>query len=135
MPASALEQLIDRVLHILGPDAQAEQVEQLVAACLDYAQKPHETPSGERVIITAFGCDRPGILAHLTQILYEAGVNILDVSQKILQDYFTLIMIADISRMEPTLKELQEQLVRMGEQLGIRVYVQHEELFNAMFRP
>ncbi len=135
MPESSLEHLVDRILQILGPEAQSEQVEELVAACLEYARKPSEFPSGERVIITAFGCDRPGILANLTRILFEAGVNILDVSQKILQEYFTLIMIADISRMQPSLKELQERLTRVGEQLGIRVYVQHEELFNAMFRP
>src|SRR6056297_3293049 len=98
--------LIDRIADALGPDASPAQVESVARAVLS-AQNGHATPArpsnapavgvgpiSGRIVVTSYGCDRPGILSALTTELFEAGVNILDVSQKILQGYFTLILLA-----------------------------------------
>jgi ACT domain-containing protein len=92
-------------------------------------------PISGRIIVTSYGCDRPGILSALTTELFEAGVNILDVSQKILQGYFTLILLADLSASGLSPSEVQRRLSGPSERLGVRTLVQHEELFHAMHRP
>ena len=134
-----IRRLVGYVADALGPDASADRVEAIAAAILDAAleeapARPSADP-GNLIIVTAFGHDRPGILAAVTNTVSGAGCNITDVSQKILQTYFTLIMIADISAMRITLAELQQQLTEAGEAIGVRVTAQHEDLFASMHRP
>ena len=145
---SDLRALIDRVANALGPDASPAQVESVARAVLA-AENGHPSPArvpafspsvgdgpiSGRIIVTSYGCDRPGILAALTTELFEAGVNILDVSQKILQDYFTLILLADLSASGLSPTDVQNRLAAPSERLGVRTLVQHEELFHAMHRP
>jgi len=139
--------LIDRIADALGPDASPAQVESVARAVLS-AQNGHATPArpsnapavgvgpiSGRIVVTSYGCDRPGILSALTPELFEAGVNILDVSQKILQGYFTLILLADLSASGLSPSEVQQRLSVPSERLGVRTLVQHEELFHAMHRP
>lgn len=131
--------LVTRVARALGPDATPEKVEAVVAAVLEDDAAP--TPalsspdSGERAVVTAYGVDHPGVLRDVTAGVSEAGCNILDVSQKILQGYFTLIMIIDLAGLRGSIADLQKQLSAIGDALGVRVMVQHEELFDAMHRP
>lgn len=145
--------LVDRIAQALGPAATPTRVEAVAAAVLSLTGdslagdslsgdgSPHAAPllfhdgSGERVIISAFGHDQPGVLARVSTAVFEAGANILDVSQKILQGYFTLIMIADISNPRASMQALQDRLNRIADEFGVRVFVQHEDLFNAMHRP
>jgi ACT domain-containing protein len=142
-----LRALIERIADALGPDAAPTQVESVARAVLSArngrteAPAPFSTPvvgagpiSG-RIIVTSYGCDRPGILSALTTELFDAGVNILDVSQKILQGYFTLILLADLSASGRSPSEVQQRLNGPSERLGVRTLVQHEELFHAMHRP
>ncbi len=126
-----LQRLVRHVAAAMGADATADRVESVARAILD----SEDVVQQDRVIITAFGLDQPGILAGVTGIVAEAGCNILDVSQKILQGYFTMIMIADIAAMKISLTELQGQLRIAGPSLGVRVGAQHEELFARMHRP
>lgn len=146
MPSPAdVRALIDRIADALGPEATPERVERIARAAL--AALPAEPPppptrptvgSGPisgRILVTAYGCDRPGILAAIASELRDLGVNVLDVSQKILQGYFTLILLADLTGSGRTPKEVQERLSGHGDRLGIRILVQHEELFYAMHRP
>lgn len=138
--------LVQRVAEALGPDASPAEVERVARAVLgtrvpSSAEPPPRGPTvgqgpiSGRIILTAYGCDRPGILAALSSELRDLGVNILDVSQKILQGYFTLILLADITGSGTTIGEVQQRLRAHGERLGVRVLVQHEELFEAMARP
>ncbi|MEM6646115.1 MAG: ACT domain-containing protein [Bacteroidota bacterium] len=134
-----LRSLIEQYARILGPAATAERIEALVAATLDATKGEHQgvptTNNGERVLITAYGRDRHGVLAAVTAIVSGMDCNILDVSQKILQGYFTMIMLADIQHMRGSLAELQQRLDDKSRELGVRILAQHEDLFNAMHRP
>ncbi|MGB3543784.1 ACT domain-containing protein, partial [Rubrivirga sp.] len=84
-------------------------------------------------VVTAYGHDRPGVLAAITAELSAAGANILDVSQKVLQGYFTVVLVADLEA--GNLAATRDALSRRGADLGARVLLQHEELFQAMHRP
>lgn len=138
-----IRRLVDRIADALGPGADPAQVEAIAAAVLDTFDadapaSPGTRPAREpidRVIVTAYGLDKPGILAGITNTVSGAGCNIRDVSQKILQEYFTLIMIADISAMHASVADLQKQLADVGQRLGVRIMVQREDLFERMHRP
>jgi len=92
-------------------------------------------PSTEhKVVITVVGKDRIGIIAAITSCLAEHNVNIEDITQKILGEYFTMILVGDISRCPVSLSELRERLIRRGEEVGVRVYLQHASIFRAMHR-
>lgn len=138
-----IRRLVDRIADVLGPNADPAEVEAIATAVLDIYDA--ETPAapgalaarqpGDRVIVTAYGLDKPGILAGITNAVSGAGCNILDVSQKILQEYFTLIMIADITALRGSVADLQQQLAEVGQHLSVRVMVQREDLFERMHRP
>ena len=85
-------------------------------------------------IITVVGIDKIGITAGISNVLAEAGVNILDLNQNILQDYFTMMMLVDLSEANINMKTLKEQLDRKGEELGVSVRLQHEDIFRSMHR-
>ena len=89
---------------------------------------------GQRLIITAVGKDRVGIIAGIANILAEPNVNILDISQTILQGFFTMVMVVDFKESNIELSELKERLSRKGEDLGLVVNVQHEDVFRFMHR-
>ncbi|TDT61107.1 ACT domain-containing protein [Fonticella tunisiensis] len=85
-----------------------------------------------RAVITVIGKDKIGIIAGISTILAECNVNILDISQTILQDYFTMIMLVDLTYMNVSLSELNEKLDKKEESLGVSIKVQHEDIFKAM---
>ena len=87
-----------------------------------------------KAVITVLGRDRVGIIAGITAALAENQVNILDISQTILQDYFTMIMLVEPLEASLSLPELSGRLDVVGEQLGVQVRVQHEAVFTAMHR-
>ena len=89
---------------------------------------------GKRIVITVIGQDRIGIIAGVTNVLADNDVNILDISQTILQDLFTMILVADMEVSPIDLSGLKEQLVCKGKELGVRIEVQHEDLFRYMHR-
>ena len=87
-----------------------------------------------RAVITVLGCDRVGIIAGITAVLAESNTNILDISQTILSDIFTMIMIVDLSAATIDGQELQERLTTKGKELGVEVRLQREEIFRSMHR-
>ena len=89
---------------------------------------------GNRLVITVLGHDRIGIIAGISAVLAEARVNILDISQTILQGFFTMVMVVDISQGLIDIVELREKLVNKGLDLNLQVTVQHEDIFNYMHR-
>jgi ACT domain-containing protein len=86
-----------------------------------------------RAIVSVVGKDQVGIIAKVTTILAENKVNILDISQTILQDFFTMMMLVDVTDY-PDLESLQEQLSEIGDSLGMNISLQLEEIFQAMHR-
>jgi ACT domain-containing protein len=90
--------------------------------------------SSDRLIISVFGVDHPGIVAGVAQILAEAGCSIVDINQTVVQGKFAMVIVGDASRARQSTTELKERLRQEGEQLGVRIYAQREDLFNAMHR-
>lgn len=87
-----------------------------------------------KAVITVIGEDKVGIIAKVTGVLAEDGINILDISQTILNNYFTMIMITDISKMSVNFEELNSKLSELGTQIGVTIKIQHQDIFNAMHK-
>ena len=85
-------------------------------------------------VLTVIGKDRIGIIAAVSNILADSNINILDISQTIMQGFFTMIMLVDISQMSLSFSEISERLERKGQELGLSIRLQHEDIFNAMHR-
>ena len=87
-----------------------------------------------KAIVTVIGKDRVGIIADVSQLLAQRGVNVLDISQTVLQDYFTMVMLVDAGGCTITFAELTSLLRAEGERLGLEIRAQREDIFNAMHR-
>ena len=87
-----------------------------------------------RAIVTVIGKDKPGIISKVSTNLAEVNVNIEDISQTIVQGNFTMIMLCDLSASKLILKELKAKMEELGEQIGVSIHVQHEDIFNAMHK-
>ena len=90
--------------------------------------------ASHRMIISVFGVDHPGIVAGVAQILAAAECSIIDINQTVVQGKFAMVIISDMTRAKESAGELKERLRREGENLGVRIYAQREDLFNAMHR-
>ncbi|MEW6171626.1 MAG: ACT domain-containing protein [Bacillota bacterium] len=88
----------------------------------------------QRIIVTVLGHDRVGIIAGVAGVLAENNVNILDISQTILQEFLVMIMIADISGSSVDLGSLKTRLAEKGRELGVQIDAQHEDAFVYMHR-
>lgn len=93
-----------------------------------------ETTIGSRIIVSVLGHDRVGIIAAVTNILAENNINILDISQTIIQEFFTMMLIADMGNSKIEIAELKAKLAEKGEELGLRIEAQHEDIFRYMHR-
>lgn len=85
-----------------------------------------------RAVVTVVGKDKTGIIAKISTFLAERKINILDISQTILEDYFAMIMLVDISQAEKQLSLISEECSVLGKNIGMSIRIQHEEIFNAM---
>lgn len=92
-----------------------------------------DAPSG-RAIITVLGSDRSGIVAAVASALAAHDINILDISQTILQGIFTMTMLVDMGTSDVDFATVQSQLSDLSEQLGVQITLQREEVFNFMYR-
>ncbi|MCL4441459.1 MAG: ACT domain-containing protein [Eubacteriales bacterium] len=93
-----------------------------------------EEGAGNRVIITVLGQDKVGIIANVSAILAENNVNILDISQTILQDIFTMVMVCDIRHCKVDFGILKDRLDKKGREMGLQIQIQHEDVFQFMHR-
>lgn len=89
---------------------------------------------GTRVIITVLGYDKIGIIYNISKILAECSVNILDISQTILQGFFTMVMVVDMAKANVEVAELRRLLAEKGRQMEMEITTQHEDIFNFMHR-
>jgi ACT domain-containing protein len=146
MPNADLIYRITRAVYDrLGSSVDETTVEQLVTDI--YNQVDSSSPverssvqlnpaegSADRMVISVFGLDHPGIVAGVSQILAEASCSIIDINQTVVQGKFAMVIIADTSRARETTSALKERLRLGGENLHVRIYAQREDLFNAMHR-
>jgi len=88
----------------------------------------------EKAIITVIGKDKVGIIAKTTNVLAECRVNVLDITQTIMQEMFTMMMIVDISKSELEISEIGSKLSKTADELGVEIRIQHEDVFNTMHR-
>lgn len=85
-----------------------------------------------RVVITVVGRDRVGIIAAVSGILAAHGINILNINQTILEGFFNMIMIVDMHGSDIGLQALQQNLAAKGEELGLDIKAQREDIFKQM---
>ena len=88
----------------------------------------------KRTIITVVGHDTVGIIARVCTYLAQNNINILDISQTIVQEYFNMMMIVDMNRAGKSFGEIAEELTKLGEQIGVIIKCQSEEIFSQMHR-
>ena len=87
-----------------------------------------------KAIVTVIGKDTVGIIAEVCTLLAARGVNVLDISQTVLQEYFTMIMLVDVSGCACPFVDLAEELKQHGAERGLSIRIQREDIFNAMHR-
>lgn len=138
-----IRKLVEEAVQQLGVSASSEAVKQVVQDAVTRL-KPQEiqqtpltvsrAPQQSRIIITAFGKNQVGILAGLTGILAEYQCDILDLSQKLLHEFFTTMLLVDIANSTFSFDDIKQKVTEKGEQLDLKVIIQHEEIFNTMHR-
>ncbi len=87
-----------------------------------------------RTIITVVGKDTVGIIAKVCSYLADNGINILDISQTIVQEYFNMMMIVDMGKMSKSFDKVSDELASIGKEMGVQVKCQREEIFDMMHR-
>ncbi len=87
-----------------------------------------------RAVITVVGKDTVGIIAKVSDICAKNNVNILDISQSIVNDFFCMIMVVDISATSVKFTELVDILTKVGKDEGLSIHAMHEDIFNSMHR-
>ncbi|MCR4704905.1 MAG: ACT domain-containing protein [Lachnospiraceae bacterium] len=88
----------------------------------------------KKTIITVVGKDTVGIIARVCTYLADNGVNILDISQTIVQDYFNMMMIVDVANSPKSHGDMADELKKLGEEIGVIIKCQREEIFSKMHR-
>ena len=88
----------------------------------------------DRLIVSVFGTDHPGIVAAVSQVLAEARCSIIDINQTVVQGKFAMVIVADIARARESVAALKDRFRGEGDRLGVHSYSQREDLFNAMHR-
>ena len=87
-----------------------------------------------KAIITVLGTDKVGIIAKVCSFLADREINILDISQTIIQGYFNMMMIVDANNTKKKFDELADELETLGEEIGVQIKMQSEDIFKAMHR-
>ncbi len=86
------------------------------------------------IFITVIGGDKKGIVAKISRCLFENDINIEDISQKIMEGYFVMTMLADKKDANKSLEEVNKEIQKIAKELNLKIHVQHEDLFKMMHR-
>ena len=136
-PEEKIRELAIEAINELGenatPEAIAAFIERRVSA-ESATPVTFDMKAGDRVILTSFGMNHPGVVASISGLLSQKNCDILDVSQKIMQEFFTMIMLLDLTHASVNLKELQDEMKALSQKLNIKIYLQHEDIFRQMHR-
>ena len=87
-----------------------------------------------KAIVTVIGRDRVGITAAVCSLLAQHNINILDITQTVLQEFFTMVMLVDTSACEESIGDMADILAKAGEEQALSIRIQREDIFNAMHR-
>ena len=87
-----------------------------------------------KCILTVIGKDKPGIIAKVSGLLAQVNVNIEDISQTIMQNTFTMIMLVNLQGASVNMADLKSELNVLGEEIGVSIHLQHEGVFDAMHK-
>ncbi|MBE6727400.1 MAG: ACT domain-containing protein [Ruminococcaceae bacterium] len=87
-----------------------------------------------RTVISVIGKDTVGIISKISAVCAESRVNIIDITQSVLQDMFVMVMLTDISDMQYSFNEFSEKMTVLGKEMGLDIRVMHEDIFNSMHR-
>jgi len=134
---NAVEQLVTDIYRTIEPELGrngASASQSFASGRPTSSETPAVEGSADRLVISVFGVDHPGIVAGVSQILADAGCSIVDINQTVVQGKFAMVIIARTSGARASATELKEQFRIEGEKLGVRIYAQREDLFNAMHR-
>ncbi len=85
-----------------------------------------------KAIVTVVGKDTVGILAKVSAACVEHNANIIDVTQSVMKDMFSMVMLIDISELSSEFSDLQNTLYALGDKIGMKIHVMHEDIFNSM---
>ena len=130
---NTVEQLVTDIYQTIEPSLAKNSS---AAAISNVRSSSVPTPEGSstRIIISVFGVDHPGIVAGVAEILSDAQCSIIDINQTVVQKKFAMVIIADAVRSQASITDLKDRLRSAGENLGVHIYAQREDLFNAMHR-
>jgi ACT domain-containing protein len=134
-----LRKITVSAIEELGDKATPENVKQVVSKAVEKYGAEEKMPdqSGKdsgRIILTSFGMNKPGVVASITSAFSEANCDIQDISQKLMGEFYTMIMIIDITNSPKDLSGIQEDMNKVADELKIKIYLQHEDVFRSMHR-
>ncbi len=127
-------------INELGEKASPELVKKVVSRAVDQVSDSQEFPKTQndltsgRIILTSFGLNKSGVVAAITSELSQSGCDVRDLSQKIMDEFFTMIMIVDISNSPKDFRDIQNQMSKIADELNIKIFLQHEDIFRSMHR-
>ncbi len=87
-----------------------------------------------KCILTVVGKDKPGIISKVSGLLADKNVNIEDITQTIMQNTFTMIMLVNLSKACVSMQELSAKMTELGSEIGVNIHLQHEGVFDAMHK-
>ena len=85
-----------------------------------------------KAFVTVLGKDKVGIIYGVTSVLSKNNVNILDINQTLIEDYFTMVMLVDLSKIQVDFKELKDKLDAKAQEIGVSIKIQREDIFTSM---
>lgn len=127
---TAINELGDKA----APDLVRKVIEKSIEKIENISKSEQPSKSSGRVILTAFGLNHPGVVSSISGSLSDNNCNILDITQKIMQEFFTMIMMIDITNSPKELKDIQDDMHAIADKLKIKIYLQHEDIFRSMHR-
>lgn len=136
MDETTVEQLVTDIYKTIEPALGKNGPAPSMAAPQSVSSAPDAGAEGSstRIIISVFGVDHPGIVAGVAEILSEAQCSIVDINQTVVRRKFAMVIIANAAASQTSITDLKERLRSEGEKLGVHIYAQREDLFNAMHR-
>ena len=94
----------------------------------------HDSPGKELSFVTVIGQDQKGIVARVTGLIYKHDLNIEDIAQKVMQGHFVMIMLVDFKESKSDLEDVKADLENLAADMGLRIQIQHEDLFKKINR-
>jgi ACT domain-containing protein len=137
-----IKHIIERAARKLGSNPTDSEVRNIVASVIAEMERPTvvqpaaaseaNAEPGSRVILTAFGQNHPGVIAGITAVLAKYDCDIQDMTQRLMQEFYTLMIIFDLAG--TSFDMLRDELLKAGEDLGAKCLIQHEDIFRNMHR-